>query len=101
MDRDATIAQYIHVSKLCCTEVIGAITFNFWLMRRRVRGQYLSTQIAILVCSKLALQICKLAARLTRQECKLERSLKQACRSDEVTTRRTCSKLATSNSLQA
>ncbi|GBM49543.1 hypothetical protein AVEN_108779-1 [Araneus ventricosus] len=37
-------------------------------------------------CSKLALQICKLAASLTRQECKLETSLKQTCRSDEVTT---------------
>ncbi|GBL80858.1 hypothetical protein AVEN_26281-1 [Araneus ventricosus] len=30
------------------------------------------TQIEILVCSNLALQICKLAASLTRQECKLE-----------------------------
>ncbi|GBM94623.1 hypothetical protein AVEN_222243-1 [Araneus ventricosus] len=59
-----------------------------------------STKMAILVCSKLALQICKLAARLTRQECKLETSLKPACRSDEVTTRRTCNKHATSNSLQ-
>ncbi|GBN93656.1 hypothetical protein AVEN_29577-1 [Araneus ventricosus] len=34
------------------------------------------THIAILVCSKLALQICKLA-RLTRQECKLETSLQK------------------------
>ncbi|GBN68386.1 hypothetical protein AVEN_175858-1, partial [Araneus ventricosus] len=32
------------------------------------------TQMAILVCSNLALQICKLAASLTRQECKLETS---------------------------
>ncbi|GBM02913.1 hypothetical protein AVEN_25871-1 [Araneus ventricosus] len=31
-------------------------------------------QIAILVCSNLALQICKLATNLTRQECKLETS---------------------------
>ncbi|GBN61139.1 hypothetical protein AVEN_28391-1 [Araneus ventricosus] len=48
-------------------------------------------QIAILVCSNLALQICKLATNLTRQECKLETSyrkrvghqasnLSQACR---------------------
>ncbi|GBM32648.1 hypothetical protein AVEN_89644-1 [Araneus ventricosus] len=28
-------------------------------------------------CSKLALQICKLAARLIRQECKLETSLQK------------------------
>ncbi|GBN56520.1 hypothetical protein AVEN_270775-1 [Araneus ventricosus] len=59
--------------------------------------QITTTQITVLVCSKLALHICKLAAMLTRQECKLETSLKQACRSDEVTKRRTCSKLATSH----
>ncbi|GBN67882.1 hypothetical protein AVEN_236530-1 [Araneus ventricosus] len=51
-------------------------------------------------CSKLALQICKLAARMTRQECKCETSLLQVNASFEVTTRRTCSKPATSNSLQ-
>ncbi|GBN51878.1 hypothetical protein AVEN_80680-1 [Araneus ventricosus] len=41
-------------------------------------------------CSNLALQICHDKSG----------SLKQACRSDEVTTRRTCSKFVTSNSLQ-
>ncbi|GBO36514.1 hypothetical protein AVEN_213583-1, partial [Araneus ventricosus] len=33
--------------------------------------------IAILVCSNLALQIYKLATNLTRQECKLETSLRK------------------------
>ncbi|GBL73136.1 hypothetical protein AVEN_159221-1 [Araneus ventricosus] len=36
-----------------------------------------TTQIAILVCSNLALQICKLATNLTRQECKLETSYRK------------------------
>ncbi|GBN55930.1 hypothetical protein AVEN_169468-1 [Araneus ventricosus] len=53
------------------------------------------SQIAILVCSSLALQICKLAAKLTRQECKCATSLQQVNASFEVTTRRTCCKLAT------
>ncbi|GBM98205.1 hypothetical protein AVEN_268135-1 [Araneus ventricosus] len=39
--------------------------------------EYGIPKIAILVCSKLALQICKLAGRLTRQECKLEISLQK------------------------
>ncbi|GBM61257.1 hypothetical protein AVEN_30559-1 [Araneus ventricosus] len=52
------------------------------------------TQRAILVCSKLALQICKLAASLTRQDCKCETSLQQVNTSFEVTMGRTCSKLA-------
>ncbi|GBM12568.1 hypothetical protein AVEN_235906-1 [Araneus ventricosus] len=51
------------------------------------------SQIAILVCSRLALQICKLAASLTRQECKCETSLQQVNASFEVTMGRTCSKL--------
>ncbi|GBO31235.1 hypothetical protein AVEN_129773-1 [Araneus ventricosus] len=58
------------------------------------------TQIAILVCSNLALQICMHAASLTWQECKLETTLKQVIANEEVTTRRTCSKLVASNSLQ-
>ncbi|GBN73049.1 hypothetical protein AVEN_183256-1 [Araneus ventricosus] len=53
-----------------------------------------TTQIAILVCSRLALQICKLTANLTRQECKCETSLQQVNASFEVTMGRTCSKLA-------
>ncbi|GBM90285.1 hypothetical protein AVEN_189068-1 [Araneus ventricosus] len=51
--------------------------------------------------NSLAQHICKLAARLARQECKCETSLQQVNGSFEVTTRRTCSKLAMSNSLQA
>ncbi|GBN46343.1 hypothetical protein AVEN_139011-1 [Araneus ventricosus] len=35
------------------------------------------SQIAILVCNNLALQICKLPTNLTRQECKLETSLRK------------------------
>ncbi|GBM25488.1 hypothetical protein AVEN_62246-1 [Araneus ventricosus] len=35
------------------------------------------TKIAILVCSNLALQICKLATNLTRQECKRKKSLRK------------------------
>ncbi|GBM86701.1 hypothetical protein AVEN_222225-1 [Araneus ventricosus] len=62
------------------------------------------TQIAILVCSKVAAillcKIYKLATNLTRQECKPETSLQHVNVSFEVTTRRTCSKLVTSNSLQ-
>ncbi|GBM34994.1 hypothetical protein AVEN_2041-1 [Araneus ventricosus] len=50
--------------------------------------------IAILVCSRLAVQICKLAASLTRQECKCETGLQQVNGSFEVTMGRTCSKLA-------
>ncbi|GBN75722.1 hypothetical protein AVEN_8322-1 [Araneus ventricosus] len=57
-----------------------------------------TTQIAILVCSRLALQICKLRANLTRQECKCETSFQQV--NFEVTMGRICSKLAASNSLQ-
>ncbi|GBN58900.1 hypothetical protein AVEN_180093-1 [Araneus ventricosus] len=34
-------------------------------------------QIAILVCSKVALQICKLATNLTQQESKLETSYRK------------------------
>ncbi|GBM71729.1 hypothetical protein AVEN_137503-1 [Araneus ventricosus] len=68
----------------------------------RPQGRYLTTrpprpeeetQIEILVCSKVA-------ASLARQECRIETSLQQVNASFEVTTRRTCSKLATSNSLQ-
>ncbi|GBL80323.1 hypothetical protein AVEN_92240-1 [Araneus ventricosus] len=47
-----------------------------------------NSQIAILVCSDLALQICKFA------------SLKQLIANELVTTRRTCSKLVASNTLQ-
>ncbi|GBN21260.1 hypothetical protein AVEN_33650-1 [Araneus ventricosus] len=55
----------------------------------------MEAQIAILVYSKLALQICKLAASLTRQECKRETSFQQVNASFEVTMgQRTCSKLA-------
>ncbi|GBL94498.1 hypothetical protein AVEN_235598-1 [Araneus ventricosus] len=53
-----------------------------------------STQIAILVCSRLALHICKLSANLSRQVCKCETSLQQVNASLEVTIGRTCSKLA-------
>ncbi|GBM26190.1 hypothetical protein AVEN_197008-1 [Araneus ventricosus] len=49
----------------------------------------LASQIAILVCSKVA-------ASLTRQECKL----KTSCSNELATTRRTCSKLVASNTLQ-
>ncbi|GBM80060.1 hypothetical protein AVEN_45042-1 [Araneus ventricosus] len=51
-------------------------------------------------CSSLALQVCKLAASLTRQDHKFITSLKQIFRSDEVTMCRTCSKLFTSSSFQ-
>ncbi|GBN02822.1 hypothetical protein AVEN_213877-1 [Araneus ventricosus] len=37
-------------------------------------------QIAILVCSNLALLICKLATTLTGQKCKLETSLRKRLR---------------------
>ncbi|GBN92296.1 hypothetical protein AVEN_14318-1 [Araneus ventricosus] len=40
--------------------------------------------------SNLALQICKLEARLTRQECKLETSLIQVNANELVTTCQTC-----------
>ncbi|GBN64961.1 hypothetical protein AVEN_169228-1 [Araneus ventricosus] len=46
-------------------------------------------------CSNLALQICKLAARLTRQECKLETSLQHVNASFEVNTLQICHKLFT------
>ncbi|GBM06042.1 hypothetical protein AVEN_49425-1 [Araneus ventricosus] len=50
-------------------------------------------QIAILVCSRLALQLCKLSANLSRQVCKCETSLQQVNASLEVTIGRTCSSL--------
>ncbi|GBL90656.1 hypothetical protein AVEN_219324-1 [Araneus ventricosus] len=59
-----------------------------------------SSQTAILVCSNLALQICKLATNLTRQECKLETSLQHVNASFEVTTRQICHRLITSNALK-
>ncbi|GBO28040.1 hypothetical protein AVEN_216302-1 [Araneus ventricosus] len=46
------------------------------------------------ICSRLVLQICKLTANLSRQECKCETSLQQVNASFEVTTGRTCSKFA-------
>ncbi|GBM29020.1 hypothetical protein AVEN_85800-1 [Araneus ventricosus] len=55
---------------------------------------YLYPQIAILVCSRLALQVCKLSANLSRQVCKCETSLQQVNASLDVTIGRTCSKLA-------
>ncbi|GBM58608.1 Vitamin D 25-hydroxylase [Araneus ventricosus] len=56
--------------------------------------RYARSQIAILVCSRLALQICKLSANLSRQVRKYETSLQQFNASLEVTIGRTCSKLA-------
>ncbi|GBM36376.1 hypothetical protein AVEN_176069-1 [Araneus ventricosus] len=56
-----------------------------------------ATQIAILVCSNLAPQICKLATNLTRQEF---RSLKQVIANVLDTTSRTCRMLVATNSLQ-
>ncbi|GBM51247.1 hypothetical protein AVEN_73857-1 [Araneus ventricosus] len=46
------------------------------------------------ICSRLALQVCKLSANLSRQVCKCETSLQQVNASLEVTIGRTCSKLA-------
>ncbi|GBO30615.1 hypothetical protein AVEN_56310-1 [Araneus ventricosus] len=43
---------------------------------------------------RLALQVCKLSANLSRQACKSETSLQQVNASLEVTIGRTCSKLA-------
>ncbi|GBO34756.1 hypothetical protein AVEN_141486-1 [Araneus ventricosus] len=60
----------------------------------RIRGCPLTPQIAILVCSRLALQICKLTANLRRQECKCETSLQQVNASFEVTVGRICNKFA-------
>ncbi|GBM35682.1 hypothetical protein AVEN_97882-1 [Araneus ventricosus] len=45
-------------------------------------------------------QICELAARLTRQECKLETSLQHANANELDVTRQTCHKLAVSIALQ-
>ncbi|GBL99478.1 Fatty acid synthase [Araneus ventricosus] len=53
-------------------------------------------KIAILVCSRLALQVCKLSENLSRQVCKCETSLQQVNASLEVTIGRTCSKPAAS-----
>ncbi|GBM73121.1 hypothetical protein AVEN_46420-1 [Araneus ventricosus] len=59
------------------------------------------TQIAILVCSKVAaIWLCKSAASLTRQDCKFTKSLKQVIASFVVTMRQACNKLAVSSSLQ-
>ncbi|GBM17066.1 hypothetical protein AVEN_133330-1 [Araneus ventricosus] len=52
------------------------------------------TQIAILVCSRFALQVCKLSGNLSPQVCKCETSLQHVNASLEVTIGRTCSKLA-------
>ncbi|GBL82428.1 hypothetical protein AVEN_252567-1 [Araneus ventricosus] len=46
------------------------------------------------ICSRLPLQICKLTANLSRQECKCETSLQQVNASFEVNMGRTCSKFA-------
>ncbi|GBN08495.1 hypothetical protein AVEN_176643-1 [Araneus ventricosus] len=46
------------------------------------------------ICSRLALQICKVTANLSRQECKCEISLQQVNTSFEVTMGRTCSKFS-------
>ncbi|GBM59884.1 hypothetical protein AVEN_62365-1 [Araneus ventricosus] len=70
----------------------GAVGFGYTEIR--VRNPINTTQIAILVCSRLALQICKLSANLSRQVCKCETSLLQVNASLEVTIGRTCSKLA-------
>ncbi|GBO23936.1 hypothetical protein AVEN_88225-1 [Araneus ventricosus] len=51
-----------------------------------------TTQIVILVCSKFALQVCKLSENLSRQMCKCETSLQQLNASLEVTIGQTCSK---------
>ncbi|GBL94655.1 hypothetical protein AVEN_83972-1 [Araneus ventricosus] len=66
--------------------------FMFSCCRCELGAQVL-TQIAILVCSRLALQISKLSANLS-QVCKCETSLQQVNASLEVTIGRTCSKLA-------
>ncbi|GBN23108.1 hypothetical protein AVEN_232589-1 [Araneus ventricosus] len=52
------------------------------------------TQIAILVCSKFALQVCKLSANLSRQVCKCETRLQQVNASLEVTIGQACRKFA-------
>ncbi|GBO17452.1 hypothetical protein AVEN_99518-1 [Araneus ventricosus] len=46
------------------------------------------------ICSRLALQICKLSSNWSRQVCKCETSLQQVNASLEVTIGRTCSEFA-------
>ncbi|GBL85411.1 hypothetical protein AVEN_34600-1 [Araneus ventricosus] len=81
-------------------QVIDSKPFIDWIASEDIISNFkkqsiqITSQIVILVCSKLALQICKLAASLTRQERKCETSLQQVNASFEVIMGRTCSKLA-------
>ncbi|GBN44777.1 hypothetical protein AVEN_161987-1 [Araneus ventricosus] len=68
-----------------------------WRMRKSAEGFGIrehTTQIAISFCDKVvAFLLCKLAASLIRQESMFIKSLQQVIANDEVTMRRTCSKL--------
>ncbi|GBO19337.1 hypothetical protein AVEN_129100-1 [Araneus ventricosus] len=52
-------------------------TVGVWKCQERVNRHFVASQIAILVCSKVAASLHCKSARLTRQECKLAASYRK------------------------
>ncbi|GBN96709.1 hypothetical protein AVEN_259682-1 [Araneus ventricosus] len=92
-------------------ESSGKVKVKFWEAMKEVYDilgdqsledfeMYRAT-LSILVSNKIAaVLLCKFATSLTRQDRKFTTRLVQVNANDEVTTRRACSRLAASNSLQ-